>query len=266
MCDRRQLSERQVDQVDASDVARVVLNGRPEVVACLDGMEFFGQEDALLSLLRAAIVNLAVRILEDLDDEEIVRKTTIDVLGRAQRLHVAARAMHWEVESRGNPEDDILARSAGYRAEARELLHGAPPPLQLSQEEQEVVLREVRASKEMEEEKQHGGGQSRLLELETILEDLARVSAASTSWAVLTLPNPRFLEWLVRWDQELRGRQVGARPSCSAIPPGPATDLDVPAELAILRRIRKRLEHPAEVDPASSSLAADRPIFPRQIM
>jgi len=120
-------------EVDSEEIAQIVIKDRPEVAACLDGLVFRGREDAMIPLLRAALVNIASSVLLDLEDEDAIQACIADLKIQTQRLPLAAKALDWEIQIRRDPKAASRQRSAGYQAEIHELIHGPLPPLELDE-------------------------------------------------------------------------------------------------------------------------------------
>lgn len=218
---------------------------RPELVACLDGMQFRAGEDALCLFLQAAIKKLISEIQMDLHEEADLSRSSVELEARAVRLRLAARALRRELEIQGPPPPDG-ERSSVYRAETLELLHGPPPPIRLARPELETVIRMAKASLEDEAEQKRDDAASRRQELQVLLEDLTLVRKTDFPYLVTKLPMPRFLAWLDRWFHHLYGKKP-----------------DASSDVEVLRGLRRRIEQDwINQDDAG----AGEGIFPRPMM
>lgn len=233
--------------VDEREVAHLVIGERPEVVACLDGLEFHAGEEALVTLLLASVRNSVEQILIDVQDENIPT-SILDVEARAKRVCIAAKAIRWEFQKKGEPHPDSLARLAAYRAESLELLHGPPTPIELSSVEREVLDGRAAASLEQENADDHAEVGTRKRELKVLLDDLALLQKSDFPYLVTRLPVPRLCAWMARWRKDLTGK-------------GP----DASSEMAAVRAVWGRLERSftAESDAASG---AEAQVFPKEKM
>jgi hypothetical protein len=196
------------------NAARVAIPGRPEINACLDGLQFNAGEEALVALLRASIMNLARQIQEDLHEDEEISHSAHFVQDRARRIWLAARAMQWEL--RDSPTDETW-RAGAYRAEVLEPLHGPPPLIELGREEREVLIRGVTASVERGQEGDPASSEFEVGELEMLLEDVGLLKKCDFPYLVTRVPGHRLLEWLFRWRQELRGSEEDASADLAAV-------------------------------------------------
>jgi hypothetical protein len=240
---------------DSEEVARIVIKDRPEVAACLDGLVFRGQEDAMIPLLRAALGNMTASVLLDLEDEDAISACIADLKVQTERMQLAGKALDWEVHARRDPLARTGQRSAGYRAEIHELLHGPLPPLELvNEQEREVVVRRVEES--LEREAQAGGSDAevRIEELRAILED-AEAGTVRFPCFITKLSRPRLAEWLVRWSEKAFKATLEAASSGDL---GESLD----AELSSLRDIQERL-HPLGSSAQGLAIQLRRPILPR---
>lgn len=246
---------------DSEETAQIVIKDRPEVAACLNGLVFRGQEDAMVPLLRAALLNMTASVLLDIEDEDGLSACVADLAIQAERLPLAVKALEWEIQTRRDPRAITRHRLAGYRAEVDELLHGPLPPLELvDSQEQDAVIRRVNGSLERETERGDADAEARTGELQAILEDVGP-EAAETPCFLKSLSRPRLAEWLARWSDEAfrEGQeQRGVTPV--------ATDLRCdhhPSEdLALLRGIQNRL-HPRVRIKRGIAAQDCSPIIPR---
>jgi hypothetical protein len=188
----------------SEDLARIVLEDRPEVVACLDGLAFRGKEAGMIALLRASLLNLSSEVLIDLEEEDEMPALIGDLQDRIHRMVLAVKALDWELQARKDPELVSKPRYAGYRVEILELLRGHLPPFELSPREKEALAARAKASLEMELRRGGRDGDAKAVELRAILDDLAGNSAAPASM-IARLPRPRLAEWLSRWVEESSG-------------------------------------------------------------
>jgi hypothetical protein len=223
--------------VDREEIARIVVKGRPEVVACLDGLVFHGLEDAMVPLLRAALINMTSAILLDLEDEDSLSVCVADLMSRAERMPLAAKALDWEIQTRRNSQSEPRVRSAGYRAEVHDRLHRPLVPLQLDQRERAIVKRRAERSLERESQREQPGAESRIQELQTLLEE---VSTGTDCLFLTKLPRGVLAEWLERWSEE---GVVAAQAECSpaSIPVDSSLNDSAGAELTLLHDMQKRM-------------------------
>ncbi|HSS42330.1 MAG TPA: hypothetical protein VLK37_07230 [Solirubrobacterales bacterium] len=244
---------------DSEETARIVIKDRPEVAACLNGLVFRGQEDAMIILLRAALVNMTESVLLDLEDEDALSACIADLVIQAERLPLAAKALNWEVQARRDSQAVTRDRSAGYRAEIDELLHGPLPPLALvDSQERDALVRRANASLKRETERGNPDAQTRVEELQAILVDTA---AAGSPCFVTSLSRPRLAEWLARWSQEAFKEAHDAREG-SRTPSDFRVDRLPGGDLSLLRDIQRRLR--ARDDGRAGVAAQDcAPILPR---
>lgn len=169
-----------------------------------------------------------------------------DLEARAVQLRLAARALRREIEKQGPPPPDGDVRSTAYRAETLELLHGPPPPIRLDGQERELLLRMANVSLEEESAQDHNHAVSIRRELKALLDDLALVEKTDFPYLVTKLPIPRFLAWLDRWFDDLRGK-------------GP----DASSDVEVVRGIGNRIEQDWE---AQDDAGAGKSILPRAAM
>jgi len=239
-------------EVENEEIARVVIKDRPEVAACLDGLVFRGREDAMIPLLRAALINMTANVLLDLEDEDALSACIGDLMLQTKRMPLAAKALDWEIQIRRDPQAAIQHRSAGYWAEVDELLHGPLPPLELvDPQERDAVVRRVNGSLRRETERGEANADARIKELQAILEDTG--TGASSPWFLTSLSRPRIAEWLARWSDEAFGEKQAS---------GRRTPPNLGGDLSLLRDIQKRLHRRGK---GRTSVAAERcaPILPR---
>lgn len=242
--------------VDCEEVARVVVKGRPEVVACLDGLIFHGLEDAMVPLLRAALINMTSGILLDLEDEDSLSACISDLMRRAERLPIAVKALDWEIQTRRGSPSEPRVKSAGYRAEVHDLLHRPLAPLTLDRGERDLIKRKAKESLEREHQRQGPGSDSRIQELQTLLED---VSIGASSFFLTKLPRGALAEWLERWsEEESEMAQPGRAPT--SIPLDSSLEDSATADLTLLHDIQKRL---LGIFTPNPSVQSCRPIVPR---
>jgi hypothetical protein len=234
--------------VDDQEVAHLVIRERPEIVACLDGLQFHAGDEALMTLLRISIRKLAERIAMDLhedatDPSESIREAQV----RAKRINIVAKAVQFEVQKQGFPPGAHSAPFAAYRAETLELLHGPPPLIELSREERGVVARRAAASLELHEAQDDAGAGGKQQELRVLLDDVDLLGKSDFPYFVTKLPTARLFEWLARWQEESPERG------------------DAGSEGAVVRGISERLERKwvDDDDPASG---AGGPILPHAML
>jgi hypothetical protein len=233
--------------MDDQEVAHLVIREHPEIVACLDGLQFDAGEGALLTLLLASVRNSAEKILMDVRDEEDIPESIFDVEDRAKRVGIAAKAIQWELQNQGDPHPDSRARSAAYHAEALELLHGPPPVIELSAQEREVLVRRAAASLEQANAEDHAEVGTRRRELQVLLDDLALLQKSDFPLFVTKLSVPRLCAWMARWNEDLYGK-------------GP----DASSELAVLRTVWERLKQSLSAKNDGSSISeGEGTILPR---
>jgi hypothetical protein len=225
--------------VDGDEIARVVVKGRPEVVACLDGLVFHGREDAMVPLLRAALINLTSGILLDLEDEDSLSACITDLMSRADRMPLAVKALRWEIQTLSGSDSEPRVRSAGYRAEIHDLLHQRPVALlKLDPGERDLLQRKAEESLDREGQRQVRGAEARIQELQTLLGD---VSAEANSLLLTSLAPGALAEWVERWSEEeseaaQAQRAPASVPVDSSLVEGPAK-----SDLTLLRDIQMRL-------------------------
>jgi len=245
--------------VDCEEVARIVVKGRPEVVACLDGLVFHGLEDAMVPLLRAALINMTSGILLDLEDEDSLSACISDLMRRAERLPLAVKALHWEIQTRRGSPSESRVKSAGYRAEVHDLLHRPVAPLELDRVERELVKRKAKESLERERQRKGPGAESRIQELQTLLGD---VSTGANSLFLTELPRRVLAEWFERWsEEESEAAQTGRTPGSAPVDSSPEDSAR--AELTLLHDMQKRL---LGIVKATPSVQACRPIVSRSAL
>jgi hypothetical protein len=225
MSDEREFSDL-IDAGPRGPTVQIALEEeRPELVACLEGLHFRAGGGALRALLEAAIRNLVSEILTNLSEEADLSELIVDVEARAAQLPPAARALRWEFEKQGPPPPDLGKRSAAYRAETLEHLHGPPPPIRLDRPELEISTRMAKSSLEDEAAQEHDQAASRRQELKALLDGLALVEKADFPYLVTELPMPRLLAWLDHWFHDL-----GAK--------GPVAE----SELEVVQGMGRRIE------------------------
>lgn len=251
------------DALDANsdETARIIIKDRPEVAACLNGLIFRGQEDAMFILLRAALVNMTASVLLDLEDEDALSACIADLTIQAQRLPLAVKALDWEIQARRDPQARTRCRSAGYRAEVDELLHGPLPPLALmNSQERDAVIRRVSHSLERETERGDADAEARIGELQAILED-TRLESAESLWFLTSLSRPRLAEWLARWTDEAfrEGQEAGGLPP---VPTDPRSFRPPGKDISPLRDIQERLRRRGN-GRAGVTVQQYAPILPR---
>ena len=203
--------------------ARITLEERPEVVACLNGLEFPDGEP-LLALLRASMLALAGDMIEDLHEDETFSASIVCLQARAKRVFVLAKAMEVELRKQRNEVRDLAGQNAAYQAEMLELIHGPPPLIELGGDERKLLSRRAVVSLQSEENETCAAVEVRQQELQTLLEDLELLSESDFPYFVTRLPIPQVFEWLSRWGEELSKQGQ-----------------DAASELAALRATRKRL-------------------------
>jgi hypothetical protein len=252
----------QTDALDADseETAQIVIKDRPEVAACLNGLVFRGQEDAMIPLLRAALLNMAASVLLDIEDEDGLSACIADLTIQAERLPLAVKALDWEIQTRREPKAVTRHRSAGYRAEVDELLHGPLPPLELvDSQERDAVIRRVNGSLDRETERGDADAEARTGELEAILEDIG--DSAETPCFLASVSRPRLAEWLARWsDEAFREGQRDRGVTSDAADPHP--DHGPTGDLPLLRDIQRRLHSRGEVEGGVAAQDCP-PIIPR---
>jgi len=219
----------------AGDLARILLDDRPEVVACLDGLAFRGKEPGMIALLRASLLNLSSEVLIDLEEEDEMPALIGELLDRIHRMVLAVKALDWELQVRKDPELVSKPQYAGYRVEILELLCGHLPPFELSPREREALAARAEDSLERELRKGQRNGDAKLVELRTILDDVAGITP--TAPMIARLPRPRLAEWLARWGEECSGD-----------------------DKSILRDMETRLR---DSERPGSQVEADQPVVPR---
>jgi hypothetical protein len=232
---------------ETQDVARIVCKERPEIAACLDGLVFRGQEEATSLLLRAALVNVAGRILGDFQHEESIPAFVGDLQVQAMRLVLAGKALERELQVQNNPQASSHPRAWGYSAEISELLHHSLPPVELSQEERKIVARRAKVFLESEVQAEDDGGEQRIAELQALLQDTGDEGKGGSSCLIVRLPRARFAEWLARWVE-------------AATAEAPQS-----AEVPLLRNIAERLLGQARPQ-RGMSVQKSSPIIPRTLM
>jgi hypothetical protein len=251
------------DELDAKseEVARIVIKERPEVAACLDGLVFRGQEDALLQLLRAALINMTSSVQLDLEDEDAISACIPDMKTQTERMQLAALALDWEIETRRDPQPGTRQRSAGYRAEVDELLHGPLAPLGLMNgQEQAVVVRWARKSLARESEVEDAEAETKKEELSAIIEDIDAEPAEFPRF-ITGVPRRCLAEWLARWGEEAFEEANDER-ILTQMPSDVEAEQTVPAELSLLRDIQKRLQLLTDASRGPAAQAC-RSIIPR---
>src|SRR3954454_10835545 len=97
----------------SEDLARILLEDRPEVVACLDGLAFRGKEAGMIALLRASLLNLSSEVLIDLEEEDEMPALIDDLQDRIHRMVLAVKALDWELQAHKDPELVSKPRYAG---------------------------------------------------------------------------------------------------------------------------------------------------------
>jgi hypothetical protein len=262
MSDLRDRHSSQVDplDVDTGETARIVIKERPEVAACLDGLVFRGQEDAIIPLLRAALVNMASNVLLDIEDEDAISACSADLKVQTDRMKLAAMALDWEVQAGKRSKASLRQRSTGYQAEICELLQGPLPPLELvNRQEQDVVVRKVKESLERETQVGEAGAAERMEELRAILEDIGGEEAGSFPCFITRLRRPRLAEWLARWSDEAYKETQAER---GATPVDLSFGQGVTTEVSLLREIERRLQPPGNQE-KSFAASACQPVIPR---
>lgn len=253
----------QTDALDADseETAQIVIKDRPEVAACLNGLVFRGQEDAMIPLLRAALLNMTASVLLDIEDEDGLSACIGDLTIQGERLPLAVKALEWEIQTRRDPQTMARHRSAGYRVEVDELLHGPLPPLELvDSQERDAVIRRVDSSLEREAERGEADAEARTGELQAILEDVGSRPADMPCF-LTSLGRPRLAEWLARWSDEVfrEGQeQRGVTPAASDL----RLDHHPGEDLALLRGIQNRL-HPRGRIKRGIAAQDCSPIIPR---
>ena len=108
---------------DGHEVARVLVGGRPEIAAVLDGLVISEEED-LMALLRVAFSVTAGTLYEEVQEDggDAGLARDMDVL--VSRLPLAAKAFSWLVKCRETPALRVGPEHEGYEAEVAEALHG----------------------------------------------------------------------------------------------------------------------------------------------
>jgi hypothetical protein len=246
---------------DSEETAQIVIKDRPEVAACLNGLVFRGQEDAMIPLLRAALLNMTASVLLDIEDEDGLSACIADLTIQAERLPLAVKALEWEIQTQLDPQAMAPHRSAGYRVEIDELLHGPLPPLELvDSKERDAVIRRVNGSLEREAERGDADAEARTGELQAILEDVGP-GPADMPCFLASLGRPRLAEWLARWSDDAfrEGQeQRGVTPAAA----DPRFDHLLGEDLPVLRGIQNRLRPRGKI---KRGIAAQDcpPIIPR---
>lgn len=261
MSNLQQPPELDLTDVEGDEIARIVIKGRPEIVACLDGLVFHQQEEAMIALLRAGLLNMASQALIDLDIEEEIAVSVADLQGRARRMTLASKALSWEIQNLGSSAAQIGPRSAAYKAEVCELLAEHLPPIAFSPQEGDVVFRWASASDEQEASVETPCSEIRRHELRTLLDDLDPQSNSGSSIFVTKLPRPRLAEWIHRWREESYRKVVAERPAAES-PNHRRAESSVEIDLSLLRAIESRLVEGGEPDSDSSTRPVG-PILPR---
>lgn len=224
--------------VASEEIARIVIKDRPEITACLDGLVFRGQEDAMIPLLRAALINTASSVLLDLEDEDAMSACIADLKVQVERMPLAVKALEWEIQSRRNPPVKARRRSEVYRAEIHELLHGPLPPLELvNEQERDVVVRRVQASLQG---KTQADVDPEVEELQAILDE-TDTSTTAPPYFIRKLTRPRMAEWLARWSEQAFKETHEKRALDPRGSNCPAEEIGT--EVSLLRGIQQRL-HP----------------------
>jgi hypothetical protein len=220
-------------EVEPGEIARIVVKDRPEVAACLDGLVFRGLEDALIPLLRAALINMAAGALLDLEDEDSTPVCIPDLIIRTKRMSLAGKALDWELQARRNPPERVRQRLVRYQVEVQELLLGPPAPLELDRQEREVVLRKVKEALAAGGHTNDADADLRLEQLKTISNELD--SQGSTGVLnVVGLTRASLAEWLAEWSD---GAFDAAQADCG-------TPKSIDAEGSLLRDVQTRLLKP----------------------
>lgn len=215
----------------------------------------------MIPLLRAALIHMASSVLLDLEDEAAIPACIADLKLQADRLPLAAKALEWEIQAQQDPRARTRQRSAGYRAEMQELLHGPLPPLELvDRYERDAVVRRVNGSLAREIERGDADAEVRMAELRAILENTGP-DAAESPWYLTSLSRPRLAEWLIRWSDEAF-KEAQETPAGAPMSSDPSLDRNDGGELALLRDIQKRL-HPRGNFKKGVAAQECSPIIPR---
>lgn len=183
------------------DVARLVVNGRPEIVAALDGLTFWAGDAQLIPIIRAGVASLARNLALLAENPEVEDGELIEELcSAAGRLQLAAKAYRRLVELKEDTDEGLASPyEQGYRAEVAELLHGPLPPFSLSAKERGVVTRSAKASLDRERGSSDALSSERIRELELLVEDAGDEDHPKDGIEIAALPRPRLFEWVKRW-------------------------------------------------------------------
>ena len=201
-------------QSGPGEVARIVIQGHPEIVAVLDGLQIgYNDDENLVRLLQVCLSCCSAKIQEGLQEDDWGSTPSFaeDIQPAISRLPMAGRALAHQHRRKSLG----VVEASGYQAEVAESLSGPFGPFSLDGDEKAAVNFHARLSLSGLQGLGSSDDADRLrAELALILQDTEMEDEGAQHCAISSLPMPRLAEWIERWWRDSPvGIQEGDHPA-----------------------------------------------------